>query len=345
MFVMLAIAVSASAQEVTSSSASGGWMPIGPAPVDQAGAGRRGYVMPVEDADVTADGSDRISIHTVAANNLFREEAGGFLVSQRYETHSLGIDYRRGFKTSWFPRFEIGGQLQLHERDSGAMNGFISGFENMWASSVHHPSSVNQLRRADAAPLPLGTVILKDGTPLYQDGAGSGLGDVYAVAKIALLEGSVSSHAPRVAARIAINVPGRAAFSAGRYLGMGLNLDQKLSEGAAYHIDIRATRVLDDLSPWNLPLRPWTYAFSVGPELRLPKNSSFNLQFDASSTPYLPTGTLAFDKAYGALTLGVGHRFGPAAAQLYFRENLYLPFQVLPNTDPDLAVGLRIRIR
>lgn len=116
---------------------------------------------------------------------------------------------------------------------------------------------------------------------------GSGLGDVYAVAKIALLEGSVSC-AHRASRRVLRSTCRAAAFSEGRYLGMGLSLDQKLSEGAAYHIDIRATRVLDDLSPWNLPLRPWTYAFSVGPELRLPKSSSFNLQFDASSTPYRP---------------------------------------------------------
>lgn len=342
--LILAIAVSASAQEVASSSASGEWTPIGPAPVDQAGAGRRGYVLPGEDADVTADGSNRLSIHTVSANNLFREESSGFLVTQRYETHSLAVDYRRGFKVSSFPRVEIGGQVQLHERDSGVLNGFIFGFENMWASLAQHPSSVNQLRREGTTPPQPGTVIQKNGTSLYQDDAGSGIGDVYAVAKVALLDGGASLRTPRVAARVAVNLPGRVAFTEGKYVGMGLSLDQRLFEAAAFHMDVRATRILDELSASNLPLRPWTYAFAIGPELRLAKNSSFNLQFDASSTPYWPTGTLAFDKGYGAVTLGLGHRFGPVAAQLYFRENLNLPFQWLPNIDPDLSVGLRIRI-
>jgi hypothetical protein len=95
---------------------------------------------------------------------------------------------------------------------------------------------------------------------------------------------------------------------------------------------------------WNLPLRRWTYGFSVGPEFRLSKNTSFNLQIDGTSTPYWPTGTLAFDKNYGALTFGLGHRSGHVTTQVYARENMNLPFTVRWNTDPDMSIGLKVRI-
>ena len=81
---------------------SGGWVPLGPAPVDQAGAGRRGYVLPTE-GGITAAGTTQVSIHSVAANNFYREENSEFLITQRYETHTLGLDVRRGFKPHGFP--------------------------------------------------------------------------------------------------------------------------------------------------------------------------------------------------------------------------------------------------
>jgi hypothetical protein len=323
----------------------GRWVPLGPAPVDQAGAGRRGYVLTGEDSDVTPEGANRLSVHGVSANNFYREQAGDFLVTQRYEAHTLALDYRRGFKLQGFPRFEVGGQLQLHESDSGMMNGFIAGMESLWASATGYQESRNELRGSGAAAPPLGTVITRNGTTLYRDdGRASGLGDLYFVAKAAVIDADPSSTAPRVAARLAVNVAGSAPFTAGTYVGAGVSLDYKLSERVAFHGDLRATRVLDQTSVWNLPLRPWTYGFSAGPEFPLPKNSSLNLQIDGGSTPYWPTGTLAFDKGYGDITVGFGHRFGSVTSQLYFRENMNLPFKVRWNTDPDLSVGLKLRI-
>jgi hypothetical protein len=313
--------------------------------VDQAGAGRRGYVLPGEDSDVTAGGSNRFSIHAVAANNFYREEKDEFLVSQRYETHTIAVDYRRGFKVHGFPRFDIGGQVQLHKSDDGVMNGLILGLESFWTSLTGYRQSTNELRAPGGTPPPLGMLIVRNGATIYrQDGRGSGIGDVYAVAKVALLDGDPSSNVPRVAARVGINVAGSSAYSQGNFVGAGLSLDHKLSEGTAFHADIRAARSLDQMSRWNLPLRRWTYGFSAGPEFRLPWNSSLNLQIDGSSTPYWPTGTLAFDKGYGALTFGLGRRFGQVTTQLYVRENMNLPFKVRWNTDPDLSVGLKVRV-
>ena len=167
----------------------GGWAPIGPAPVDQAGAGRRGYVMHGEDSDVTAVGSNRFSIHTVAANDFYREQNGDFLVTLRYEAHSLALDYRRGFKLRSLPRFEFGGQIQLHESDSGVLNGLIVGFEGFWASMTGHENSKNELRLKGGTLPPLGTSISRNNLLLYRhDGSGSGLGDVYVVGKMALLD-------------------------------------------------------------------------------------------------------------------------------------------------------------
>ena len=141
---------------------SGRWVPLGPVPVDQAGAGRRGYVLPGEDSEVTAAGSNQFSIHAVAANNFFREQNSEFLVSQRYETHTIGLDYRRGFKVRGFPRFEIGGQVQLHESDIGVLNGFILGVESFWVSVTGD----EQPRTQDAARPPLGTLIVRNGSTI-----------------------------------------------------------------------------------------------------------------------------------------------------------------------------------
>jgi len=323
----------------------GGWIPIGALPVDQAGSGARGYAAHGEGSDVTLPGANRFSIHGVAANHFYREQNDEFLITQRYETHSFALDYRRGFKREGFPRFEIGGQVQLHESDSGMLNGFILGLETMWASVTGYQNSRNLLRTQGALQPPQGTVISRNGASIYRDnGTGSGIGDLHATIKAALLDFDPSSRLPRVAMRIGLNVAGTSAFTEGNYLGTGLSLDQKLSEWVALHGDVRATYVLDSTSVWNLPLKRWTYGFSIGPEFRLPKRSSFNMQVDGSSTPYWPTGTLAFDKGYGAITFGLGHRFGPATAQLYFRENMNMPFKVRWNTDPDLSVGLKIRI-
>ena len=133
---------------------SGRWIPLGPAPVDQAGAGRRGYVLAGEDGLVTRTGSNQVSIHTVAANNFYREENREFLITQRYETHTIGIDFRRGFKVGGGPRFELGGQVQLHESDSGILNGFILGLEKLWVSMTGFEQSQNQLRSQGAAAPP-----------------------------------------------------------------------------------------------------------------------------------------------------------------------------------------------
>jgi len=67
----------------------GPWEPLGPIPVDQAGAGRRGYVLPVESAEVADPGAGAISLHAVAANNFYREETGNFLITQRAEAHTI----------------------------------------------------------------------------------------------------------------------------------------------------------------------------------------------------------------------------------------------------------------
>ena len=73
------------------------------------------------------------------------------------------------------------------------------------------------------------------------------------------------------------------------------------------------------------------------------------MQIDGSTTPYLPTGTTAFDKGYGDITLGLSHRFGTSRRQFVahanLRENMNLPFRVRWNTDPDLSLGIKLTVR
>jgi hypothetical protein len=328
----------------------GPWVPLGQAPVDQAGAGRRGYVLPGESTEVTEPGTDQVSLHAVAANNFYREQTNDFLISQRYEAHTLAVEYRHGFRLGTFPRFELGGQIQLTESDSGVLNGFISGFEGLWASMTGDSSAKNRLRTDPTTLPPLGTFVTKDGRPIYRAaGDGSGFGDVTVVAKALLRDAAPSSGDTRVAARVVVNIAGKSEFTAGNFTGIGLSLDKKVSAWAALHGDGRISLLLDRMSPLDLPLKRVSFGFSIGPELKLARNTSVNLQIDGGSTPYLPTGTAAFDKGYGDVVLGLGHRFGAGRhyleTQVYLRENMNLPFNVRWNTDPDLALGIKVTVR
>jgi hypothetical protein len=327
----------------------GEWTPSGPVPVDQAGAGRRGYVLAGDSTDVTEPGTDQVSLHAVAANNFYREQTNDFLITQRYEAHTLAVEYRRGFKPQGFPRFEIGGQIQLTESDNGFLNGFISGFEGFFASLTGDQSAKNTLRTGVGTLPPLGTFVTKDGRSIYGDaGNGSGFGDFTLVAKALLRDGDPSSGDTRVAARIALNVSGKSTFTEGNFTGIGVSVDRKLSKWAAFHGDLRTTVILDRVSAFDLPLRRMSLGFSAGPELKLARNSSVTLQIDGGTTPCLPTGVAAFDKGYGDISLGVAHRFRVGRhtllTQAYLRENMNLPLSVRWNTDPDLAVGIKTTI-
>jgi hypothetical protein len=328
---------------------SGIWVPLGSVPVDQAGAGRRGYVLPVEDSDVALAGANKLAIHAVAANNFYREETTDFLITQRYETHTVALDYRRGFQLRRLPRFEVGVQIQLHESDSGMLNGFIQGIENLWVSLSGYQASRNLLRTDGTIRPPQGTFIVRNGSVIYREGgSGSGLGDVTVTAKAALLDGDPASRVARVSARLGLNVAGSSPFTDGNFVGAGISLDKRLRQGMAFHGDVRVAHPLDRTSVWSLPLKRLAYGFSLGPEFKLPKHSSLALQIDGNTTPYLPTGTLAFDKGYGDLTFALGHRYKAGSrsviAQLYVRENMNLPFRVRWNTDPDMSVGLKVSI-
>ena len=146
-----------------------------------------------------------------------------------------------------------------------------------------------------------------------------------------------------------MNVRGSDHFTEGMFFGLGVSLDKKLLSWMAFHGDVRATRILDRRSVFDLPLRRYTYGFSAGPEMKLARNTSLTAQMDASTTPYPRTGTGAFDKAYAGLTIGVGHRFKMSGRQMvvhgYGRENLHFPFQIRWNLDPDFSLGLKLTIQ
>lgn len=316
------------------------WEPFGPIPVDQAGAGRRGYALPGESADVLDPGEKQLSIHTVGANDFYVEDSNGITISQRSEAHTLAIEFRRGFKPAHWPRFEVGAQLQFAESDGGMLNGFISGFEDM----VHAP-----LRSKVTALQPLGTFVARDGQLLYRSsGEGSGFGDVSLVAKAVLRDGASASRGTRVAARVAVNIAGASEFTVGNFAGVGLSVDKKVLDSVALHADVRGSFVIDRVSVWTLPLKRGVFAYSVGPEFRLTQNTSLNLQVDGSTTPYQRTGTIGLDANYADAAFGVSHRFTrgshPVVAQFYARENMNMPFSVRWNTDPDFAIGFKLTI-
>jgi hypothetical protein len=340
----------ASTEKVESAPAidgSGRWAPLGFVPVDQAGAGRRGYAISGESADVLPAGASEFSLHTVAANNLYQDQTDPYSISQRDETHSIALGYRRGFTFRRWPRVEFGGQIQLHERDAGFLNGFISGFESMWVSLTGHTSAKNKLRTDNGSVVPLGTMVTQSNRLLYQSsGDDSGFGDLQFVAKSLLHDGADSSGGARVAARLVVNMSGASSFTQGNFAGVGVSVERRLLSWVALHGDLRASILFDRTSPWNLPLKRTTVGFSLGPELKLTANNSLSLQFDGNSTPYRATGIDVFDDSYGDVTIGLSRRMSargmPLLVQAYARENLILPFRVRWNTDPDLAVGIKI---
>jgi hypothetical protein len=316
------------------------WEPLGLVPVDQAGAGRRGYALPGESADVLDQGANQLSIHTVGANNFYVEDRNGITISQRSEAHTLAVEFRRGFKPAGWPRFELGAQLQFAESDGGMLNGFISGFEDL----VHAP-----LRSKVATLQPLGTSITRNGQLLYQtSGEGSGFGDVSLVAKAILRDGSPSSRSTRVAARVAVNIAGASEFTVGNFAGVGLSVDKKVLDRMALHGDVRRSFVIDRVSAWTLPLKRGVFAFSAGPEFRVTQDTSVNFQLDGSTTPYQQTGVIGLDADYSDVAFAVSHRFirggRPVVAQFYARENMNMPFSVRWNTDPDFAIGFKLTI-
>jgi hypothetical protein len=323
------------------------WTPLGRLPVDQAGAGLRGYALPGESAEVTGPGTGQVSVHAIAGNNFYFEQTAPFLISERYETHTLALGYRRGFTSRFFRRFEVGGQIQFVESDRGFLNGFISGFETIVASLTGESSAKNPLRAPSATAPALGTRVSRASVPVYQaDGDGSGIGDLSFMAKALVRGGGSASNGTRVAARLVANISGKSQFTSGNFAGVGLSVDQKLSTWAALHGDVRAAFALDRVSQWTLPLKPASLGFSVGSEMKLTQANSLGVQVDGSTTPYETTGTTAFDKGYGDLTLGVSHRApgGRLLTQLYVRENMNLPFGVRWNLDPDLALGLKFTL-
>jgi len=316
------------------------WEPFGPVPVDQAGAGRRGYVLPAESADVLDPAAQQVSIHTVGANNFYMENSNEVAISQRSEAHALAVEFRRGFKPSGWPRFEFGAQVQFVESDAGMLNGFISGFEDLVKAPLRSKVSI----------LPsLGTTVARNGQLLYRSsGEGSGLGDIYLVAKAILRDAAPASRDTRVAARVAVNVAGAQDFTAGNFAGVGLSVDRKMLDWLAFHGDVRGSYVIDRASAWALPLRRGVFAFSAGPEFRLTQNMSLNLQFDGSTTPYRETGSIGLDADYSDIAFGVNRRFTRGGrtfvTQFYARENMDMPFRVRWNTDPDFAVGFKLTI-
>jgi hypothetical protein len=316
------------------------WEPLGPVPVDQAGAGRRGYSVPGDSADVLDPGTKQVSIHSVTANDFYVEDRDALTISQRSEAHSLAIEFRRGFKPAHWPRFEIGAQVQFAESDGGMLNGFITGFEDF----VHAP-----LRSKVVTLQPLGTSVSRNGQLMYQSsGEGAGIGDISLVAKAVLRDASPSSRDTRVTARVAANFAGSSQFTVGNFAGAGLTVEKKMNNWLALYGDVRGSYVIDRVSVWTLPLKRGVFAFSLGPEFRLSDNTSLNLQFDGSTTPYQPTGSIALDADYSDVAFGVSHRFTrgrhPIVAQFYARENMDMPFNVRWNTDPDFAVGIKLTI-
>jgi hypothetical protein len=328
---------------------SGEWSPVGVVPVDQAGAGRRGYVLAGEGTDVAAPGAVDLSIHFVAANNFYREQNDSFSISQRFETHTGAFGFRRGFKSGGGRRWEIGGQVQLTEADGGFMNGFITRTEDFLAWMSGQQSAVNALRRSTELRPPLGTTVTRNGIPLYQEAARSGLGDISVTAKALLRDAEPWSRRTRVAVRLGINIAATSALTAGNFIGTGLSVDKKVLAKLALHGDVRTHVFLERQSAWNLPLARGSVAFSAGPELQLTRNSSASVQMDGSTTPYQHAGATALDKGDGDVTFGFNHPSGTdrrqVIAQVDLRENMNLPFRVRWNTDPDLSVGVKVMIR
>src|SRR5262249_186220 len=160
-----------------------------------------------------------------------------------YETHTLALDFRRGFATRILRRVELGAQFQLSERDSGFLNGFISAFESLCFSLTGRQSVKI---RDKGTQMPLGAFVTKDGRGVYRSaGSSVGVSDFFFVAKALIHDAPLASNGTRAAVRIGMNVSGKSDFAEGNYVGIGLSLDKRLLNWAAFHSDVRANVALD----------------------------------------------------------------------------------------------------
>jgi hypothetical protein len=335
--VLLLVARGANAQDREGSP----WEPFGPAPVDEAGSAGRGYALGGEGSDVLKPGVSQLSLHNVFANYFYLENRGDFTISQRFEEHTLALDYQRGVRVRTWPRFELSAQLQVHESDAGILNGFITGFEDF----VHAP-----LRRNLPEPPPPGMSIVQNGRVVYQAPInGAGVGDLSLVVKAPLRDRDARSRATQVALRVAVNVRGASMFTAGNFVASGLSIGRKMTERIALHGDVRVSVPLDHMGVWHLPLKREVVAYSWGSEFRVANHTSFDVQVDNSTSPYHTTGSIGLDANYGNIDLAVSHRFTASGhhviAQAYAQENMNMPFKVRWNMDPDLTIGLKFTIR
>ena len=216
-YVLMIVVLGARAAMAQNLEASG-WAPIGPAPAE-ADSGGRGYVVADDTSDVLDPGVSEVSLDSGIANYFYLDNSRDVSISQRFETHTLALDYRRGVKLHKGPRLEWGAQLQVHESDGGILNGFITTFEDLVHAS---------LRSKLAVPPPPGMSIIQNDRVVYQAPANSrGFGDVSLVVKAPLRDRDVRSRATRVAVRVSANVRGASTFTAGNFIGSGISIDQK----------------------------------------------------------------------------------------------------------------------
>src|SRR4029077_3942769 len=115
----------------------------------------------------------------------------------------------------------------------------ILGVERAWSAFSGSESATNVWRTREPSLAP-GTLIVKDGRPLYQaPGTGSGLGDFALTVKALVVDAAPQTRAARVAARVSLNVAGSSAFTQGNFAGAGFSVDKKVAEWMAMHGDVR----------------------------------------------------------------------------------------------------------
>lgn len=319
----------------------------GALPVDWDGD-RRGHALPpdAEAGRVLGEGKTAVDVMGVSSNYIYGGCRGNECYSERYEGETLGLDVRKGLRVDGTP-VEVGLRLKAHKDGVGFQNRMIEGVEKSL-----HAANPGRFGTSTESPLPHGGFWTRDGATIRNyDGYGSSVGDVLASAKIALLNGEGDGWAPRVAARLALNVATASReFTRGNYAGAGLGVTQRLTRNLTLNGELRATQSLDKTDVLGLPLKQGPVpGFTLALTEALSESSAIVLQIDKNVSPYKAAAgeVPAYGESDDGLSIGYTKILKTSGGKSYIvqvweRENvIYHP----PTSDSNVLTNLLSRVR
>ena len=296
----------------------------------------RSYSMGGADARVIGAGVTEGGLHLNSSNFVHSETRPNGALKLRWETETLLLDIRHGFRVKSLP-VEVGMQVSAYKDASGFQNGFIESVEKLVGAS-------NDVRLDPT--IPHGESFIRNGQVVRSyERRGSGVGDVLLSVKTELFK----SDRLGVAVRGVLNLDtGARVTSKGKYAGMAVTGAYRAADKWTLNGDLRATLPLERHDPMELPLAHVAFGATMGVAYAWSPHTSLVAQIDTTQSAYKNTGFTSYDAAHGGISLGINHigknwiMGKDVLIQGYLRENFQpSPIRLINNSDSDFQLGVR----